>query len=621
VQRVAGFAGLRVLHAGLVAAILAVAWRALRRASGSVAFASLGAAAFASLSAYRVFQLRPELVTILATALLLGGLVRGPAAASRARLAAFALGFALWANAHGGFVLGLALLGVAALAAAASALRADAAPEARDRARDLAALCAAAWLGSLANPSGLHAHALYFTAGRSTPELAMIVDEWAPLRLFALPLANRPPSFASWAITWALWLLAPLAVGLHARAWRTSRASDPPDPALLAAAAAGLAAPLTAVRLAWLGIAPLLVIARAWRALGGPARRLAAWACALATAAVAVAFARVGDWPAISSGIDAAVYTRPYPPEKYYAHPVWFLRDAGVEGRVWNDYLSGNFLAYWLAPALRAFVNGSLNVPPDAIADGTAIRARTPRFTEILDRRAIDVFFAIGTPVIPRANHPARYTTAHLEDTPGWLTVFRNVDSAIYLRTNERNRANLERIAAHYAREGVPFDAARGFDALAVIRASPTWAASHGILPADWRALQAAARSDRFEESSPARARIATVYALDGLYEQAAAIDRELLAAAPRSVRAARRLTWSLLHLHRPEETREAARQLAALAPERGTLAYSVALAARTMPDLDPDAARALLARLPLFTESESRATLAAFAAPEARIQ
>jgi hypothetical protein len=37
------------------------------------------------------------------------------------------------------------------------------------------------------------------------------------------------------------------------------------------------------------------------------------------------------------------------------------------------------------------------------------------------------------------------------------------------------------------------------------------------------------------------------------------------------------------------------------------------------MPALDPDAARALLARLPLFTERESGETIAAFAAPEAR--
>src|SRR5262249_837931 len=48
-----GFPALRLLHATLVAAILALAWSLLRRASGSRAVASLAASAFAALAAYR----------------------------------------------------------------------------------------------------------------------------------------------------------------------------------------------------------------------------------------------------------------------------------------------------------------------------------------------------------------------------------------------------------------------------------------------------------------------------------------------------------------------------------------------------------------------------------------
>jgi hypothetical protein len=625
VERAAGFTGLRALHALLVAAILAVAWRALRRASGSRALASLGTALFAALAAYRLFQLRPELVTILATVVLAGALVREPGAAtSRARLVGIAALFALWANAHGGFVLGLALLGAAALAAAAAALRTSAEPAARVRARALGAAWAAALIGSLANPIGLRAHGLYFAAGSGTPDLALIGDEWAPLRLFAMPVANRPPSLTTWVIVWSLWIATPCAVLLHARARRMARAVHALDPALLAVAAAGLIAPLTAVRLTWLGIAPLLAIGAAARARAAPKHRASTWAAAIAALALAPAFARSGDWPMISGGILAAVYGRPYPPEKFYAHPVWFLRDAGLEGRVWNDYLSGNFLGYWLAPRMRMFVNGSLNVPPALIADGAAIRARAGRlpgetFVALLDRYAIDVFFAIGDPAIPRANRPTRYTTTHLENTPGWLTVFRNVDSAVYLRANERNRANLERVAAYYAREGLPFDSQRGIDVAAVIHASPPWAAAHGILPADWRGLDAAARSTDPSSRAAARARIATVYALLGLYEQAAAIDRELLAQAPHSLRAARRLTWSQLHLGRVEELSAAADRLAAIGPAPGTLARALVEAARVLPSEDAEAARSLVATLPMFTEIEAQRMLAAFTAPPAR--
>jgi len=609
IERATGFTGLRVFQALIVAAILAAAWRALRAASGSRTFASLGTAIFAALAAYRLFQLRPELFTILATLVLLRELLVG----RRGPLPAL-LFFACWANLHGGFVLGLALLGAAAAAAVIAR---------HERARWLAATFVAALAGTLVNPIGLRAHALYFAAGSATPDLAMIVDEWAPLRLFALPLANRPPTLLSWALVWGLWIATPLSVALHARARRAGRTARPLDPALLAVAAAGLAAPLAAVRLAWLGIAPLLAIGSSARALGPTARRASAWAAALAALALVPAFARFGDWPVVSSGIDAAVYTRPYPPEKFHAEPVWFLRDAALEGRLWNDYLNGNFLSYWLAPRLRVFVNGSLNVPREVFADGAAIRARAgaagATFAELLDRHEIDVFFATGMPAIPRANHPARYTTTHLEDTPGWLLVFRSVDAAVYLRQNERNRANLERVAAYYAREHIPFDLQRGVDVAAVIQASPAWTAAHGILPVDWLELDAAARSPTPTESGPAQARIATIYALLGLYEQAAALDRERLERSPRSLPAARRLVWSLLHLGSGDELARAADRLTAIAPAPGTLAHALVEVARSVRTLDTDDARALVATLPMFTEIEARRTIAGFAAPPAR--
>jgi hypothetical protein len=522
--------------------------------------------------------------------------------------------FACWANLHGGFVLGLALLGAAAAAAAVAR---------HERARWLAWTFAAALAGSLLNPIGWRAHALYFAAGGATPDLAMIVDEWAPLRLFALPVANRPPTLLSWALVWGLWVATPCAVLWHARARRAARTAQPLDPALLAVAAAGLAAPLTAVRLVWLVIAPLLAIGSAARALAAPAHRASGWATALAALALVPAFARYGDWPVVSSGIDASVYERPYPPEKFYAQPVWFLRDAGLEGRLWNDYLNGNFLGYWLAPQLRVFVNGSLNVPRALIADGAAIRARAgvsgATFAELLDRHEIDVFFATGVPAIPRANHPARYTTTHLEATPGWLPVFRCVDGAVYLRQDDRNRANLERVAAYYARERVPFDARRGFDVAAVVRESPSWASAHGILPADWRELDAAARSSTPAESGPAQGRIATIYALLGLYEQAASLDRERLKQSPRALPPARRRVWSLLHLGPSDELARAAERLDAIAPTPGTLASALVEVAHSLPSLDAEAARALVATLPMFTEPEARRTLAAFAAPPAR--
>ncbi len=612
VARGLGLQALRLVHALLVAAILAAGWRLLRRASGSRAFASAGSALFAALSAYRLFQLRPELVTILAALLLLRFVLESASAsapAPRSRAAWIALGFALWANAHGGFVLGLALLGAAALGALPAALS-RAAP--RARAVRLAAALVAGFAGSLVNPAGLRQHGLVFAAGGSTPELAIIADEWAPLRLLALPAANLPPSPVAWAAVWGLCIATPCAVALQLRAHR-QRGAAPPDAALLAAAALSLAAMLSAVRLSWLGITPLLAIAGAVRALARPgfaAPRTARWGAAVAALALVPAFARYGDWPMISRGIQPAVYARPYPPEKFHAHAVWFLRDAGVEGRLWNDYQSGGFVSYWLAPRLRAFVNGSLNVPAEVMVDGAAVRARAgarpgERFTELLDRYEIDLFFGVGAPVIARANQPARQTTAHLEHTAGWMLVFRNADSGVYLRDAERNRANLARVIDYYARAGVPFDPQRGFDADAAIAAAPGWAERHGLVPVD------------FGAAAPARR--AEALALLGLYARAAALDRERLWRAPRSLPAARRLVWSLVRDRRAAESLAPAERLAAIAPPHDALSRLLIDTARAVGALSADDAASRVARLPLFTEPALHRILAAYRAPEAR--
>ena len=70
-----------------VAAILALAWSLLRRASGSRIAASLGTGVFAALAAYRLIQLRPHLFTILATLLLYRLLIEDGAPPSRRRVA------------------------------------------------------------------------------------------------------------------------------------------------------------------------------------------------------------------------------------------------------------------------------------------------------------------------------------------------------------------------------------------------------------------------------------------------------------------------------------------------------------------------------------------------------
>jgi hypothetical protein len=627
-ERAFGFRGLRVAHALVVAAILGLAWSELRRASGSRLLASLGTGLFAALSAYRLFQLRPDLLTILATLLLFRLLLEEASPPSWWRVAGATLLLAGWANLHAGFVLGPVLL-----AAAVAGLLAAAAlcPERREpdlaRARRLGAALALGLVATLANPAGARPHRLYFAAGGETPALEIVADEWAPVRLLALPVANLPPTPLAWAAAWALLLATPCAVWLHARAVRHEKVSNPGDgvdPALAALAAASLAGLLSAVRLAWLALVPLLVLGRAARALGRGGSRGGAWAGAAAALLLVPGFLRFGDWPMISQGIHPAWYARPYPAVKHHAHAVWFLRDAALEGNLWNDYPAGNFLGYWLAPRLRVFVNGSLNVPQAVMDAHGAVLARRgaapgESFLALLDRYRVDAFLGTGVPVLPRPGRPAAYTTGHLEGAAGWKLVFRNLQSAVYLRDDERNLPNLRRVADRYAREGIPFDPERGFQVERALREAPRFAVDHGLVPADFEALELAARSLDPDRRKAARERVAGLLALLGLYERAAALDRDRLREDPGSVSAARGLVWSLLHLRRAAESREAAERLAALAPADDALSRLLVEAARLCAELREEEAAALVARLPLLTRAQARSLLAGLREPEAR--
>jgi hypothetical protein len=401
------------------------------------------------------------------------------------------------------------------------------------------------------------------------------------------------------------------------------------DPAKLAISALSLCLLLSAVRFLWLGIFPLLLLAQI---AGAPIRRrgrhsraalrhvtwIAAAACLLAAGFVKLGerrlVARDGLWT-------RAYYERPYAAAKYYAHAIWLLADSGVRGNLYHDYFIGGFAGYWLAPDVRSLVNGTLNVSREtldalgAIAQHKGLRPGE-EFTALLDRLGIDLFLGIRLPEPPVTAAAGSSTTAHLESTPGWVPIFRNLTCALYLRANERNRANLDRLARYYADHGVPFDRERGFDAGAVIRDAPDWAILHGVAPHGFVRMEQNTASGR--AASAARDRVAMISAVLGRYERALAIDSELLRAEPQAARVPRRIVWSLLRLGRFAEATAAAERLQTrLAPD--PVSAQILATARGIGGLDPEAARAAVARLPLLLPGESAALIAGIEPPEPR--
>jgi hypothetical protein len=111
---------LSTAHGLIVALRLALLWLAFRRLTGSPAWATAGAALVVALSAFNhLWILRPQILGELFFAAVLLALSRP--VLSRRALVLVPLVFAVWANCHGSFAMGFALLGAAVVGRALEA--------------------------------------------------------------------------------------------------------------------------------------------------------------------------------------------------------------------------------------------------------------------------------------------------------------------------------------------------------------------------------------------------------------------------------------------------------------------------------------------------------------------
>ena len=631
--QVVGFTGLRVFHVAWVVAILGLVWSFARRAGGSPEVASALTTAVALLSTYRFFQLRPHLFSILAALLLYRILLEGGKTPSGRRILAAAALVALWANLHAAFLLGPLFVTVALLSLfCAAPLRA---PEVRRadliRAKRLGVALVVLFLASCLNPSGVGAYRDALVGGGLMTSQVAVIDEWRPTALWSLPLANLPPSPLSWGLLWLVALATLWAVGATLRSWRAGAAVPSRlevDPVLLGLALISMALVVVAVRFMWLAVFPMLLVLSASRlpfvrslSLSTPIRVCLAGVPLL----LVPAFLHYGAWPMVSNAISGRWedYRVAYPTGKYATHAAWLMADSGLEGNLFARYVDGGFLGYWLAPSIRTATNGTLNASPDAFQDFLLLRERRgskahPEFSALLDAWGFDLFLGSGLPVKGRANRPPSYTTPHLEGVPGWIPVFRNLRSALYLRDNPRNAENLRRIQDYYAAQGVPFQAERGFEPARVIREAPEWAERQGMVPSNYFALLA--RASAHSTRRAALGRLADLHLLLGRYADSRAANAALLASFPRDPDALRRGLWLRVQALPAGDVDELARlaaRLAAVSPAGHPDRELVAVARRvhgggSLP-------RHVLPWLAAMPAARGRALLAGVAYPELR--
>ncbi len=585
-QRV-GFQGLRVVHVAVVALIALWALASFRRASAGLAPAALACMVFLALSWFRLFQLRPDLVSVLALLALHTLLLERERPPGAARIAGAVLLFGVWVNAHSLFAIGLALLVAALLGIALRSLLSRALLPAErvepagptggtpgDARRALALggallLCA---LVTLANPRGPEAHVLFFVESASG-DIWHLQDDFLPWNPF-WPAADRR------ALTPLCWLLAGLLLIAFAATAvsglvrllreRSPEALRDLDTVHLGLGAASLLAMIVAVRFHWMSFFPLLYVLRALGRRGTASPAFAARTARVSAAAsIPLALAFPGGIHLDSYASEVAVepegYRSAYLDQRYCGAGTRFLREAGLEGRLFHPFNLGGFLGYWLAPELRIFIDGRMDhYPSEVLEDYLKIRRASqegaPRvLRKLLDKWEVDVFFGTS---FPESRYSDRFWIAHLRRMPGWVPIFVSQTHSIYLRRTPRNQRNFTLAKAYYLERRIPFDAERGVDVEALLRRRPAWCEKHGVVPPHYAALLEERNSPDEARRRLALAELGRVYWQVGAFESQAKVDRELLALEPESREARRRLADALLHLGRPDEALELARAL-----------------------------------------------------------
>jgi len=580
-----GFHGLRFLHVLAVVGILAWCFRIFRRALPDPAWAALATTALVVLSWYRLFQLRPELVSLLAMLGLYVLLLERGTKPTWHAVAGSTLLLLLWANVHSLFAIGPALLVAALLGVGLRMLLANwllnpAERPAGDSAlarRWLAAL-ALGLLATLVNPRGFEQHTTFFVESASG-DIWQIRDDflaWNPLR--AGPDV-RALTFLSWWVAEALllgWLLTVGSAFVRLLRQRSRQALDELDTVHLGLSAAAFVAMTVTVRFHWMAIFPLLHLLRAAqhvrvnRASVLPAASLVAATLSLVLGLTFPAAIQIGAFIR-EVGIEREGYfANPWLDVRYGGSGVRFLEDTQLRGRLFHPFNVGGFLGYWLAPELRTFIDGRLDhVPSEVLRDYLAIRRAAQqgapqRLRDLLDEREIDVFFGMS---FPETHYEDRHWITHLRRLPEWKLVFASEYHSVYLRKNSRNTRNFQRVSRYYGQRGLNFSVAAGFDVDHAIRRRPAWSSRQGLLPKNYESLVEQSQSDDRGARAEALERLGSLYWQIGAFDAATRTERRFQKLHPQDKASRWRMADALLQMNRPGEAHVIAAALLAEDP------------------------------------------------------
>ncbi|MBI4491277.1 MAG: hypothetical protein HY690_00585 [Chloroflexi bacterium] len=366
VQRNLGYVG-NVALFGLLAALtwLAVYATCRRRGVGEVGALVLTLWSFGL--AMGSANVRPQALTTLLLALSALLLTRYKQGHSRA-LWLFPPMFALWVNLHGGYVIGLALLGLAILGEGLTlAGRQPAAPL-----RPLLLTAALSIVTTLLNPHGLEALLYPLSYVGTGNGFLRNIAEWQPPDF-------RDPSLLPLAAS----LLLAMTLGLGRRPLGFTETAWALGFSLLALQAARHAALYAVVVLPLLGARLATEVPAFRRSLASwrrPGLVTLIWPLVVAGACLSIAARAAGDGAGPQLGREPGAATYP-------SGAVAYLRTHDPGGNLFNEYGWGGYLVYHLYPQRRVFVDGRTDAyGKEFLNRYGALVQLAPGWRQVLDR-------------------------------------------------------------------------------------------------------------------------------------------------------------------------------------------------------------------------------------------
>jgi hypothetical protein len=395
VQRQVGYVG-DVVLVGVVGCLTALAMYATCRLWGLGELPSVVLVLWAFGMSLPSFGVRPQTLTrclLAVTALLLTAhRLRG----NRRLLWPLPPLFALWANLHGGFIIGLGVLGLTVLGDAVDAFRTRSLVALKPL-LTVAALCA---LATLINLNGLAG--VLFPLAYAQPGFVgqSVIAEW------------QPPDFSQLSFApFGLSILLALALGFGHRPLRTTEL-------------------LWALSLGWLGLESIRNI-QLWATIAVPligarlraevpafGRSAAEWArpvrmAVLWSLVVVVSVGLLGVRVTQSANWELQLGREPSA-AGYPVSGVAYIKDHDLRGNLFNQFEWGGYLIYALYPHQRLFIDGRPDVyGPGILQEYLTVAELRPGWRMVLDKYSVQLV------LVDRSGPLA----GELGQDPGWRQV------------------------------------------------------------------------------------------------------------------------------------------------------------------------------------------------------